>query len=85
MTSSEYPWVTTMGNTSYNEVVTATILPPMANVDVALSEIARTIPLVDPEVLTLKHNAFIAALGKSGTRIHKCQILRPYCSVHAAL
>ena len=34
----------------------------MADVDDHLSEIASSIPPVDPEVLTLKHNAFLVQL-----------------------
>ena len=60
--SSEYPWVTTTSNESYDEVETAAISPPMADADDHLSEIAIAIPPVDSEVLNLKHSAFLAQL-----------------------
>ena len=38
------------------------VFPPMADADDHLSEIARAIATVNPQVLTLKHSAFLAEL-----------------------
>ena len=61
-TSSEYPSVTATGGECFDEAQTAAISPPMANLDDHLSEIASVILPVHPEVLTLKHSAFVAQL-----------------------
>ena len=59
---SEYPSITTTSVESYDEMETPTVSPPLANADEHLSEIASAIPPVNPEVLTLKHNAFLGQL-----------------------
>ena len=47
---------------SYDKLETCAVSPPLAHADDHLSEIAGVIPPVNPEVLTLKHNAFLAQL-----------------------
>ena len=59
---SEYSSVTTTSGECSDEQETPTVSTPLADADDRLSEIASAIPPVDPEVLTLKHNAFLAQL-----------------------
>ena len=59
---SEYSSVTTTSGECSDEQETPAVSTPLANADDRLSEIASAIPPVDPEVLTLKHNAFLAQL-----------------------
>ena len=60
--SPEYTSVTMTAEDAYDELETPAVSPPMADADDHLSEIASAIPPVDPEVLTLKHSAFLAQL-----------------------
>ena len=59
---SEYSWVTTTSGECPDERETPAVLTPFAGADGHLGEIASSIPPVDPEVLTLKHSAFLAQL-----------------------
>ena len=59
---SEYSSVTTTSGECSDEQETPTVSTPLADADDRLSEIASAIPPVDPEVLTLKHKAFLAQL-----------------------
>ena len=66
---SEYFPVTTSSGESHttsgernNEQVTPAIPTPVADTDEHLSEVASSMPRVDPEELTVKHNAFLAQL-----------------------
>ena len=59
---SEYSSVTTMSGACSDEQETPAVLKPLADADDRLSDIASAIPPVDPEVLTLKHSAFLAQL-----------------------
>ena len=45
-----------------DEQETPAVSTPLADADDRLSDIASAIPPVDPEVLTLKHSAFLAQL-----------------------
>ena len=59
---SEYSLVTARrGECSY-EQETAAASTPVADADDHLSKIASAVPPVDPEVVTLKHSAFLARL-----------------------
>ena len=57
---AEYSLVTTTSGECSDEQETPAISTPLVDADDHLSEIASAIPLVDPEVLTLKHIAFLA-------------------------
>ena len=59
---SEYSSVTTTSGECSDEQETPRVSTPLAHADDRLSEIATAIPPVDPEVLTLKHRAFLAQL-----------------------
>ena len=59
---SEYSSVTTMSAESYDELETPAVSPPMADFYDRLGKITSAIPPVDPEVLTLKHGAFLIRL-----------------------
>ena len=64
---SEYSSVTTESGECSNEQETPAVSTPLADADNRSSDIANAIPPVDPEVLTLKHSAFLAyARGGSG-------------------
>ena len=58
----EYSSVTTTTGESYNDHETPTVSPTMAEADDHLSEIASSVPSVNPEVLTLKHSTFLVQL-----------------------
>ena len=58
----EYSWVTTTSGECPNEQETPPVSTPLADADDRLSDIASPIPPVDPEVLTLKHIAFLPQL-----------------------
>ena len=57
---SEYSSVTTTSGECCDEQETPAVSAPLADADDCLSNIASGIPPVDPEVLTLKHSAFLA-------------------------
>ena len=59
---SEYSSVTTGCGECFDEQETPAVSTPLADADDHLSEITSAIPPVNPEVLTLKHNAFLAQL-----------------------
>ena len=59
---SEYSSVTTTSGDCSDEQETPAVSTTLANADDRLSNIASAIPSVDPEVLTLKHSAFLAQL-----------------------
>ena len=59
---SEYSAVTTTTGECSDEQETPAVSTPLADADDRLSDIASAIPPVDPEVLTLKHSAFLAQL-----------------------
>ena len=59
---SEYSSVTTASGECSNDQETPVVSTSWADADDPLSEIASAIPPVDPEVLTLKHSAFLAQL-----------------------
>ena len=59
---SEYSSVTTTSGVCSDEQETPAVSPPLADVDDRLSQITSAISPVDPEVLTLKHSAFLAQL-----------------------
>ena len=59
---SEYSSVTTTSGEWSDEQETPAVPTPLADADDRLSDIANVIPPVDPEVLTLKHSAFLAQL-----------------------
>ena len=61
-TGSEYSSVTTTRGECSDEQETPAVSTPLADADDRLSDIASAIPPVDPEVLTLKHSAFLAQL-----------------------
>ena len=61
---SECCSVTTMSGECSDEEGTPAVCTPFADADDHLSEIASAIPQVNPAVLTLKHNAFLAQLLK---------------------
>ena len=57
---SEYSSVTTTTGECSDEQDTPAVSTPLADVDDRLSDMASAIPLVDPEMVTLKHSAFLA-------------------------
>ena len=59
---SEYSSVTTTSGQCSDEQETQEVSTPLADADDRLSDIASAIPPVDPEVVTLKHSAFLAQL-----------------------
>ena len=59
---SDHSSVTTTSGESSDEQETPAVSTPLADADDRLSDIASAIPPVDPEVLTLKHSAFLAQL-----------------------
>ena len=59
---SEYSSVTTTSGECCDEQETSAVSRPLADVDNRLSDTGSAIPPVDPEVLTLKHSAFLAQL-----------------------
>ena len=59
---SEYCSVATTSGECSDEQGTRAVSTPLADADDRLSDIASAIPPVDPEVLTLKHSAFLAQL-----------------------
>ena len=59
---SEYSSVTTTSGERYNDQEALAVSPPVADAQDHLTEIASSIPPVNPDVLTLKHNAFLAQL-----------------------
>ena len=59
---SEYSSVTTTSGECSDEQETPAVSTPLADADDRLSDIASAIPPVDPEVVTLKHSAFLAQL-----------------------
>ena len=61
-TRSEYSSVTTTSGECSDEQETPAVSTPLADADDRLSDIASAIPPVDPEVVTLKHSAFLAQL-----------------------
>ena len=61
-TRSENCSVTTTRGECSDEQETPTVSAPLADANDRLSDIASAIPPVDPEVVTLKHSAFLAQL-----------------------
>ena len=59
---SEYSSVTTTSGECSDEQETPAVSTPFADADDRLSDIASVIPPVDPEMVTLKHSAFLAQL-----------------------
>ena len=59
---SEYSSVTTTSGDCSDEQESSAVCTPLADAYDHLSDIARAIPPLDPEVLTLKHSAFLAQL-----------------------
>ena len=59
---SEYSSVTTTSGECSDERETPAVSTPLADADNCLSNIASAIPPVDPEMVTLNHNAFLAQL-----------------------
>ena len=59
---SEYSSVTTTSGECTDEQETPAVSTPLADADDRLSDIASVIPPVHPEVVTLKHSAFLAQL-----------------------
>ena len=59
---SEYSSVTSKSGECSNEQEIPAVSTPLADADDRLSEIASAMPPVDPEVLALKHSAFLAQL-----------------------
>ena len=59
---SEYSSVTTTSGECPDEPETPAVSTPLADADDRLSNIASVIPPVDPEVVTVKHSAFLAQL-----------------------
>ena len=59
---SEYSSVTTTSGECPDEPETPAVSTSLADADDRLSDIASVIPPVDPEVVTLKHSAFLAQL-----------------------
>ena len=59
---SEYSSVTTMSGECLDEPETPAVSAPLADADDRVSNIASVIPPVDPEVVKLKHSAFLAHL-----------------------
>ena len=62
----EYSSVTTTSGECSDEQETPAVSTPLADADEQLSDIASAIPLVDPEMVTLKHSAFLAQLLMDG-------------------
>ena len=60
--TSEYSSVTTMSGECFDEQETPAVSTTLADDDDRPSDIASAIPPVDPEILTLKHSAFLAQL-----------------------
>ena len=69
---SEYSSVTTTSGECSDEQETLVVSTPLADADDRPSEIASAIPLVDPEVLTLKHSAFLAQLLMDEVALGDC-------------
>ena len=61
---SEYSSVTTTSGECSHEREIPAVSTPLSDADDPLSDIASAIPPVDPEVVTLKHSAFLAQLLK---------------------
>ena len=59
---SQYSLVTTTSSECFDEQETPAVSTPLADADDRLSNIASALHPVDPEVLTLKHSAFLAQL-----------------------
>ena len=59
---SEYSSVTTRSGECSDEQETPAVSTPLADADNRFSDIASAIPPVDPEMVTLKHSAFLAQL-----------------------
>ena len=59
---SEYSSVTTTSGECSSEQETPAVSTPLAAANARLRDIASAIPPVDPEVVTLKHSAFLAQL-----------------------
>ena len=59
---SKYSPVTTTSGEWFDEQGTPAVPTPVADADEHLSEIASSVPPLDPEVLSLKHIAFLAQL-----------------------
>ena len=59
---SEYSSVTTTSGECSDEQETPAVSTPLSDADDRLSDIASAIPPVDPEMVTLKHGAFLAQL-----------------------
>ena len=59
---SEFSSVTTTSGECSDEQETPAVSSPLADADDRLSDIASAIPRVDPEIVTLKHSAFLALL-----------------------
>ena len=59
---SEYSSVTTTSGEYPDEPETPAVTTPLADADNRLSDIASVIPPVNPEVVTLKHSAFLVQL-----------------------
>ena len=59
---SQYSLVTTTSRECSDEQETPAVSTPLADADDRLSDIASVIPPVDPEMMTLKHSAFLAQL-----------------------
>ena len=59
---SEYSSITTTSGECSNEQETPAASTPLADADNRLSDIPSAIPPVDPEMVTLKHSAFLAQL-----------------------
>ena len=59
---SEYSSVTTTSGEGSDEQETPAVSTPLADADDRLSDMASAIPPVDPEMVTLKHSAFLAQL-----------------------
>ena len=59
---SKYSSVTTTSGDCSDEQETPAVSTPLADADDRLSDIASAIPSVDPEMVTLKHSAFLAQL-----------------------
>ena len=59
---TEYSSVTTMSGEWSDEQETPAVSTPLADANNRLSDIVSVIPPVDPEMVTLKHSAFLAQL-----------------------
>ena len=58
----QYSSVTTTSGGCFNEQETPAVPTPLADAHNHLNDIASSIPPVEPQVLTLKHNAFLTQL-----------------------